>query len=87
MLDEYGDEEIDELAKLFQEPITPMPCVEYCSRVPFRYSGLLLDEERIIGLKVSHSVSVKIVHIHGAYHSFQFEDGAGAVESFDVFTL
>ena len=53
VIEEYGDEEYVELDRLFKETAGPLPCVEYWSREDFEYHGYLMDEERIIGLRVS----------------------------------
>ena len=53
VIDEYSDEEYTELDRLFKETTDPLPCVEYWSKEKFDYHGYLMDEERIIGLRVS----------------------------------
>ncbi|KAL5520572.1 hypothetical protein ACEPAG_9796 [Sanghuangporus baumii] len=52
LIEGYNEVEDLELQQLFsQECKWPLPCVEYVSKNRYEYHGLLMDEERIIGLK------------------------------------
>ncbi|EJD05129.1 uncharacterized protein FOMMEDRAFT_145732 [Fomitiporia mediterranea MF3/22] len=48
----YNETEETELRQLFNEECSsPLPCVEYVSKNTYDHHGLLMDEERIIGLR------------------------------------
>lgn len=53
VIEGYNEEEETELDRLFLETTAPIPCVEYHSKEIMDYHGYLMDEERIIGLRVS----------------------------------
>lgn len=83
VIDDYSEEEKTELQRLFKETAAPLPCVEYWSKEPLDYHGYLMDEERIIGLRVSALMT-----------SFEFDPDVtlqyeehGTISSFDVHTL
>ncbi|KAH8115071.1 hypothetical protein DFH11DRAFT_144236 [Phellopilus nigrolimitatus] len=49
----FSGEEVVELERLFLDEfnVLPLPCVEYVSAREYTYHGLLMDEERIVGLR------------------------------------
>ncbi|EJD05128.1 uncharacterized protein FOMMEDRAFT_154315 [Fomitiporia mediterranea MF3/22] len=59
IIEEYDEVEEAELRQLFNEKCSsPLPCVEYVSKKSYDYHGLLMDDERIIGLRHNEHWSI-----------------------------
>ena len=68
VIEGYNEIEEIELSTLFSEDCKwPLPCVEYVSKERYDYHGLLMDEERIIGLRVSSRVAYSCLRVLSEY--------------------
>jgi hypothetical protein len=66
-----GSHTVDRAGVCFSSPVeSELPCVCYSSSQHFHYDGALVDEERILGIKVSRNLACCSHHWHGIANTF-----------------